>query len=360
MPTRSLSGRARCVAALALLFALLAPSTAWAQPAGVVTEDTVAGRARLVVGGTGPIAVTVDGQPQPITTTPVLSDRSAMALVVDASAAGGPGLQPGVSGLVDFALAAPTATRTALVTDTTPPAVVVPLQPGPAGVLSGLSGITPRGDRQTAAALALAAAQLPREPDSPRLVMLYTTSDSTGESADALAARLRADGIVLAVVTTTANSYWAAAAAATGGMAVEARPDGVLDAFGQVENALGTRNLVTLPAPARSAPAVVRVGSVTVDTTVPAPPGGGVDPGIIVGAGGAVGCGACPTWRRRRSSADRCWPRSRTRWARTGPWWFAPTATGPASASRPRWCSSPIATTTLMTSPGGSRPRTGS
>ena len=71
MPTRSLSGRARCVAALALLFALLAPSTAWAQPAGVVTEDTVAGRARLVVGGTGPIAVTVDGQPQPITTTPV-------------------------------------------------------------------------------------------------------------------------------------------------------------------------------------------------------------------------------------------------------------------------------------------------
>ena len=147
MPTRRAPARA---AVLALLGVLLTCGVAWAQPSGVVvSEGTLDGRARLVVSGDGPIAVTVAGQPQPITTTPLVSDRTAMALVVDASAEGGPGLQPGLGGLVDFALAVPPVTRTAVVTDTAPPAVVVPLQAGPAGVLTGLSGITSRGDRQT-------------------------------------------------------------------------------------------------------------------------------------------------------------------------------------------------------------------
>ncbi|MBV9920069.1 MAG: hypothetical protein JOY78_04320 [Pseudonocardia sp.] len=278
------NSRARCVAALVMLCALLMPAVAWAQPAGVVAEGAVDGRARLIVDGTGPIAVTVDGQPQPSTTVPLLSDRLAMALVVDAGAAGGPSLQPGLSGLVDFGLAAPPTVRTALVADTTPPAVVSPLQPGAAGVLSGLSNITPRADRQTGAALDLAAAQLPREPDSPRLVVLYTTSDGTAEPPNDLAARLRAGGVVLAVVTTAADQYWAAVAAGTGGVAVGARPTGVLDAFGRVETALRTRSLVTLPAPPRRAtPAVVHLGPRSVVTEIPAS-AGPLDPAVILAA----------------------------------------------------------------------------
>jgi hypothetical protein len=281
-------GPARWAAVLVLLGVLTVPAVAWAQPAGVVAENTVDGRARLVVSGTGPIAVTVDGRPQPSTTTPLVSDRSAMTLVVDASADGGPGLQPGLGGLVDFALAAPPAMRTALVTDTSPPAVVAALQSGPAGVLTGLSGIASRGERQTVAALDLAVAQLAREPDGPRLVVLYTSGAATAEAADDLAARLRADGVVLVVVTTADGGYWRAVAAGTGGVAVAARQAGVVDAFGQVAGALRTRSLVTLPAPERSpSPAVVRVGGQSVDTVL-TPARTGVDP-VIVAAGILLG-----------------------------------------------------------------------
>ena len=45
---------------------------------------------------------------------------------------------------------------------------VTPLQSSPADVLPGLGAIVAAGDRQTAAALDLAAAQLPRGPDNPR------------------------------------------------------------------------------------------------------------------------------------------------------------------------------------------------
>src|SRR6185437_10122262 len=204
----------------------------------------------------------------PATTTPLVAERTAMALVVDASAEDAPGLSQGLGGLVDFALGAPPATRTALVTDTTPPAVVVPLQADPAGVLAGLSGITPGGARQTVAALELAVAQLPREPDSPRLVVLYTGGARTEDAPEALAAALRADGVVLAVVTTADDGYWRAVADGTGGVAVGAAPSGVVDAFGRVAVALRTRSLVTLPAPERSTPAVVRVGAQSADTVL--------------------------------------------------------------------------------------------
>jgi hypothetical protein len=279
----------RWAAVLALLGVLLTCGVAWAQPSGVVvSEGTLDGRARMVVSGDGPIAVTVDGRPQPITTTPLVSERAAMALVVDASAEGGPGLQPGLGGLVDFALGAPSGTRTAVVSDTAPPAVVVPLQAGPAGVLTGLGGITSRGDRQTGAALDLAVAQLPREPDSPRLVVLYTGGTDTADAADALAARLRAEGVVLAVVTTADAGYWRAVAEGTGGVAVGAPPSAVVAGFGQVASALRTRSLVTLPAPERaSTPAVVSVGGQSAETVLP-PEAAGVDP-MIVAAGVVAG-----------------------------------------------------------------------
>ena len=304
MPTRS----ARA-AVLALLGVLLACGVAWAQPSGVVAEGTLDGWARLVVSGDGPIAVTVAGQPQPITTTPLVSERTAMALVVDASAGGGPGLQPGLGGLVDFALGVPPVTRTAVVADTAPPAVVVPLQAGPAGVLTGLGGITSRGDRQTGAALDLAVAQLPREADSPRLVVLYTGGADTSDAADALAERLRAQGVVLAVVTTADAGYWRAVAEGTGGVAVGAPASDVVAAFGQVASALRTRSLVTLPAPERTpTPAVVTVGGRSADTVLP-PAATGVDPtivaaGVVLGVVAlALAVAAFALLRRRRRGA---------------------------------------------------------
>jgi hypothetical protein len=284
----SLKGVCRA-AVLALLGVLLVSGVAWAQPPGaVVAEGTQDGRARLVVNGDGPITVSVGGQPQPTTTTPLVSERTAMALVVDASADGGPGLQPGLGGLVDFALGVPPTTRTTLVADTTPPAVVTQTQADPAGVLTGLSGITAGGDRQTVAALELAVAQLPREPDNPRLVVLYTGGARTEDAPEALAAALRADGVVLAVVTTADDGYWRAVADGTGGVAVGAAPSGVVDAFGRVASTLRTRSLVTLPAPERSpTPAVVRVGAQSAETVLP-PVVRPVEP-VIVAAGVVLG-----------------------------------------------------------------------
>ena len=72
----------RWAAALALLGVLLTCGIAWAQPSGVVvSEGTLDGRVRLVVSGDGPITVSVDGQLQPTTTTPLVSERTALALV---------------------------------------------------------------------------------------------------------------------------------------------------------------------------------------------------------------------------------------------------------------------------------------
>ena len=137
----------------------------------------------------------------------------------------------------------PSATRTALVADTTPPAVVTQTRADPTAVLTGLSGITAGGGRQTVAALELAVAQLPREPDNPRLVVLYTGGARTEDAPEALAAALRADGAAptatppvpsatarqypsSAVVTTasTTPSARSAAARASGASSVRAPP----------------------------------------------------------------------------------------------------------------------------------------
>ena len=103
-----------------------------------------------------------------------------MVVVVDASAAGGPQLQPGLSGVGDLVLSAPPGARSALVADTAPPAVVAPLAVGPSGTLRGLTTVRPGGARQTVAALDLALQQLPPGPDDPRLVVLYTAAPDAG------------------------------------------------------------------------------------------------------------------------------------------------------------------------------------
>ena len=155
--------------------------TAAAQPNVVaVPAGSMDGQSRLIVdlpdtGGSpvppGSFSVTVNGTARPTRAGPLLSDRLATALVVDASQDAAPVLQPGLNGVADFALRVPSAMRTTLVVDTSPPAVVSGLQPGGGELLRGLSGLQARGDRDTVAALELAVAQLPPEPDNPRLAV---------------------------------------------------------------------------------------------------------------------------------------------------------------------------------------------
>ena len=317
MPTPSRSRRVRwtVLATLLVLLQLWGGTIGWAQQAvRVVAASATDGQARLVVdvrdGARSPLtpqsfSVTADGQTQPARAGPLLSDRLAMALVVDASQDGGRVLQPGLNGLVDFVLTTPSGARGALVTDTTPPSVVAPLQPGPTRLLPGLSMIEPHDGRQTADALDLAVQQLPPEADSPRLVVLYTGApDVTDQPAADLGMRLTGEGIVLAVVTTAADgavpAYWSTVSAATGGVAEAARTPGVVPgvaaAFDRLTAALRSRYQLTLPVPGElPCPAVVRVatpsGALTTDTVIPAQAGAGTGdalPVIIAEVGFAV------------------------------------------------------------------------
>ena len=231
------------------------------------------------------IGASVNGEHQDARAEPVLSERLAAALVVDASADGSPMLPVGLAGAANLVLAAPPTTRSTLVTDSTPPAVALPWPSGPADTLRALSDVRAGGARSTAAALDLAVAQLRAGPTDPRLVVLYTGApDAGGEPAATVVERMRAAGVVLAVVGSgeTASPFWTAVAEGTGGMAVTAGPSGVIGAFDQVTAALGTRYLVTFPAPARL-PATV---AVQVDT-----------------AGGPVSTEATVTPRRPRPAA---------------------------------------------------------
>ena len=192
------------------------------------------------------------------------------------------------------------------------------------------------GARSTAAALDLAVAQLRAGATDPRLVVLYTGApDAGGEPAATVVERMRAAGVVLAVVGSgeTASPFWTAVAEGTGGMAVTAGPSGVIGAFDQVTAALGTRYLVTFPAPARL-PATVAVqvdtagGPVSTEATVTpaaAPPGsGGTGPVVAVAIGGIIAvvlvAGAVVLVRRRAGG--------RRNGAVVGPVWSIPPLPG--------------------------------
>ena len=244
-----------------MLGLLVGPAVATAgaaQPQAIAAPaGTWDGRSRLTVDmpgdeeTPGSVTVTVGGAPQAARVVPLLSDRTATVVVVDASDAGGPQLQPGLSGSASLVLTAPPAARSALVADKDPPAVVAPLAVGSSDTLRGLTTVRPGGARRTAAALDLALQQLPPGPDDPRVVVLYTAApDAGGPSAADLAARLTEAGAVLAVVVPAPDvpTYWAATAAATGGTAVATR-SGVIAAFDALAAALRTRCLVTFPVP---------------------------------------------------------------------------------------------------------------
>jgi len=305
------------LAAASVLVGVTPPAGAASPPSAAAPAGTLDGRSRLTVDlpgdaqAPGSVTVTVSGAEQAAQVAPVLSDRTAIAVVVDASDEGASQLQPGLSGVANLVLTVPPRARSALVADTDPPVVVAPLAIGPSGALRGLSVVHAQGARQTAAALDLALQQFPPGPDDPRLVVLYTTAtDAGGLPAADLAARLAAAGVVLAVVSPAPEvpPYWVAATAATGGAAVPAR-SGVITAFDELAGTLRTRHLVTFPRPAvLPATVVVRFdtpqGPVTADAVVarPAAAAGSTEtssggPGWTAGAIGLVVLvAAVPAW----------------------------------------------------------------
>jgi hypothetical protein len=280
--------RALCLLVLVVQLALVMGAAA-PQPEIVVVARATGDRVRLTLDLSGvedqplppgSFSTTVNGAPQPTTAEPVMSDRLAMVMVVDGSDTGRPVLQAGVSGLTNFMLAAPTSIRRALVADATPPDLLAPLQPGPAGTLGALAALRPHGGRQTSGAVDLALGLLPADVAEPRVLVLYTAApDAGGESAADLGERLNAAGVLLAVVTTAADGqavpqYWATVAADSGGVAVSGRASEVVPAFDRLTAALRTRYVVTTPVPDRlPATVTVRVdtprGLLTADTVVP-------------------------------------------------------------------------------------------
>jgi hypothetical protein len=296
-----------------------------AQPqASAAPAGTWDGRSRLTVEmpgdeeTPGSVTVTVGGAPQAARVVPLLSDRTATVVVVDASDAGGPQLQPGLSGSASLVLSAPPAARSALVADRDPPAVVAPLAVGSSDTLRGLTTVRPGGARRTAAALDLALQQFPPGPDDPRVIVLYTAApDAGGPSAADLGARLTEAGAVLAVVVPAPDvpTYWAATAAATGGTAVATR-SGVMAAFDALAAALRTRCLVTFPVPpvlpfAAVVHADTPQGRVTADAVVSPPVAavgstGARGPSWVGGAvGGLVLLAALLLWVAVRSARRR-------------------------------------------------------
>ena len=199
------------------------------------------------------VSVSVGGVRQPVAVVPVMSDGLTVGIVVDASKAGAAGTGPWQSGAARFVLEAPAGARTAVVADTTPPAVLATLQPGPTDPVRALSAVQPHGTRDTSAALALAVRQLPADRTAPRVVILYTGApDAGGEASGALAARLAAEHVLLVVVSTATDSgYWSGVTRPTGGFLAPAVTSAVTPALDQVATSLRARYLVSFPAPAR-------------------------------------------------------------------------------------------------------------
>jgi hypothetical protein len=214
------------------------------------------------------VSVTRDGSPQPAELVPVVSDGLAVTVVVDTSAAGAATLPAWLSAGARFILEAPASTQAVVISDSAPAAAITGPQRGPTGIVRALTSVRARGQRDTAAALKLAARQFPAAAAGRRVIVLYTTgADAGGESAGALGARLRANGTILVVVGTAGDPYWASAAAATGGFFAPAGDPVVIPALDQVETTLRGRYLVRFPTPP-TLPARVSVRVGTGDLTL--------------------------------------------------------------------------------------------
>ncbi|WP_203733956.1 hypothetical protein [Paractinoplanes durhamensis] len=218
--------------------------------------------------------VRVDGKAQPADLLPVMSAGMSVALVVDASADGAGTLPAWLSAAARFILEAPAGTASVVIPDRKPAAVLTAPQQGPSGVVSALTTITAGGERDTAAALALARTQFKQTTTGRRLVVMYTSAPAAGdEDADKIAAEFRAEGTLLVVVgTATAGDYWSAAAASTGGFFAPAAEPVVVPALDQVESTLRDRYLVRFLTPdILPATVTVTVGPGAGEITLPRP-----------------------------------------------------------------------------------------
>lgn len=298
-PSRTWPDRA-AAAAVALVVAMLAavPAPAAAAPVPLPVVATVPGgdgRTLLVVDltdapadGGRSVTVTHDGAPVAATMSPVAGASMGVTIVVDASAAGAPQLPAWLSAGARFILETPEQARAAVVTDTAPPVLALPPVQGPIEVVRALEAVRPAGGRDTAAALTLAAAQFPEVARGHKVVVLYTTAaDAGGESAPALAARYRDQGLLLVVVGPAATGrFWGAAATATGGFFAPAGDPVMVPALDQVRTTLQNRHVVRVPTPQRL-PATLSVTMTAGDlelsgrAVVPAPPAAQPDDPVV-------------------------------------------------------------------------------
>ena len=223
--------------------------------------------------------VTVDGTRRRADVVPLMSAGLAVTIVVDSSAVDAATLPAWLSAGARFILEAPAGTRATVIGDSAPAATIVGAQEDPAGIVTALQDVRPHGKRDTAAALALAARQFPEVTAGRKLTVVYTgAADAGGFSANELAARFRAAGMLLVVATTADTSpYWTAAAEATGGFFAPAGHPVVVPALDQVETTLRGRYLIGFRTPARRPAAVpLRVTTpdltLAADVTLPAPP----------------------------------------------------------------------------------------
>jgi len=188
----------------------------------------------------------------PVTMTPVLSFRTAVSVVVDASTAGADALQrSGLSGVTNLLLQLPPESRTAVIADRRPPMVVAPPGQGIAADLDALEALRPDGDRATSDALALAVRQLPPAEAFSSVVVLYTgASDAGGPTAAALGQRLRQAHAVLAVADTSRDpQYWRDVSTLTGGLDLHIQAGDAIPAFDALADALRARYKVIFPRP---------------------------------------------------------------------------------------------------------------
>jgi hypothetical protein len=261
-PNRS-DGRLRRAAAALVLGLAAAPwpgaaPAAAAVPLPVAAVFTGGGQTTVVTdlsastrpaGGT--VTVTRDGAAEPAELVPVVSADLAVALVVDSAAAGAATLPAWLSAGARFILEAPPRTRAVVIADSAPAAAVGAPQRGPLEIVRALNGVRAHGERDTAAALALAAGQFPGTAAGRRVVVFYTgAADAGGPGAAALAESFRAGGTILVVVgTAAAAGYWAPAATATGGFFAPAGDPVVVPALDQVRTTLNGRYLVRFRTP---------------------------------------------------------------------------------------------------------------
>jgi hypothetical protein len=236
------------------------------QQTSVVVDLSASTRA-----GTKSAVVTTDGVQRPATLVPLMSEGLSVTIVVDTATADAAAVPAWLSAGARFILEAPTGTRATVIGDSAPASVIAPPQQGPSGIVAALDGAQAHGDRDTAAALALAAKQFPDVPAGRKLTVVYTgAADAGGPTSTELAAEFRAAGVILVVATTAdASPYWTSAAEGTGGFFAPAGHPVVVPALDQITTTLRGRYLARFPTPG-GGPATVNLQVTTPDLNLAA------------------------------------------------------------------------------------------